>query len=81
MWLQNVLNSHFLVLILKRNRILAIFKQLTIVNYLQCQWTMSVRGELFGHRSCITSLNVSDNFHVLVSTGRDKEVFLWDTNR
>ncbi|KAI6209440.1 Lysosomal-trafficking regulator [Aphelenchoides besseyi] len=38
-------------------------------------------SELFAHKSTISSLNISDNFHVLLSTSLDSNICLWDTNR
>ncbi|KAI6244194.1 hypothetical protein M3Y99_00092200 [Aphelenchoides fujianensis] len=35
------------------------------------QWKITVKSELFAHKSTISSLNVSDNFHVLLSTSLD----------
>ncbi|KAI6205345.1 Lysosomal-trafficking regulator [Aphelenchoides besseyi] len=45
------------------------------------QWKISVKSELFAHKSTISSLNISDNFHVLLSTSLDSNICLWDTNR
>lgn len=40
---------------------------------------MSHKSELFGHCSAITSLHISDNFHVALSTCSE-HACLWDTN-
>lgn len=45
----------------------------------QKQWNIAYKSELFGHRSSITSLQISDNFHVVLSTCSD-HACLWDTN-
>ncbi|KAI1732503.1 beige/BEACH domain-containing protein [Ditylenchus destructor] len=45
------------------------------------KWVISPKSELFGHEYAITSLEASDEFHVLLSTSVDAKICLWDSNR
>jgi WD40 repeat protein len=47
----------------------------------QKQWAIAQRGELFAHTYSISSLQISDNFHIALSTSTDSTACLWDTNR
>lgn len=40
-----------------------------------------MRSELFAHECSIMSLQVSDEFHVLLSASLDGKICIWDTNR
>lgn len=44
-------------------------------------WECRQKGELFGLKSAVSSLSISDNFHVLLSTSLEGGMLLWDTNR
>ncbi|CAD5235429.1 unnamed protein product [Bursaphelenchus xylophilus] len=39
------------------------------------------KGELFAHKMAISSLSISETFHILLSTSEDSTLTVWDTNR
>uniref|UniRef100_A0A915DNE7 Uncharacterized protein n=1 Tax=Ditylenchus dipsaci TaxID=166011 RepID=A0A915DNE7_9BILA len=45
------------------------------------KWSISLRSELLAHKCTITSLEVSDEFHILLSTSIDAKICVWDSNR
>ncbi|CAD5228314.1 unnamed protein product [Bursaphelenchus okinawaensis] len=39
------------------------------------------KGELHAHKVAISSLSISETFHILLSTSQDSTLIVWDTNR
>lgn len=45
------------------------------------KWHVEFFAELNAHLAEISSLEISDEFHVLLSTSIDGTICLWDSNR
>uniref|UniRef100_A0A7E4VZY1 Non-specific serine/threonine protein kinase n=1 Tax=Panagrellus redivivus TaxID=6233 RepID=A0A7E4VZY1_PANRE len=44
-------------------------------------WQVKLVSELFAHRSAISTLKVSDDFHLVLSTSADGQAHSWDSNQ
>ncbi|KAL3093184.1 hypothetical protein niasHT_022634 [Heterodera trifolii] len=45
------------------------------------KWHCQLRSSLYAHSCAISSLSISDKFHVILSTSTDAKICLWDANK
>uniref|UniRef100_A0A183BXV0 WD_REPEATS_REGION domain-containing protein n=1 Tax=Globodera pallida TaxID=36090 RepID=A0A183BXV0_GLOPA len=45
------------------------------------KWHCRLRSSLYAHSCAISSLSISDRFHVILSTSVDAKICLWDANK
>lgn len=53
----------------------------SFIKMLHNKWHVELFAELNAHLAEISSLEISDEFHVLLSTSIDGTICLWDSNR